>query len=98
MRWQALIVILALALSIIGPPSIFPEPGYLNQGKFEYFGIERSANPVLSLCMDMPCLNQYPCRLLPLLLNNVSELVSPLLLSSLFSYQDERPPTIGSEA
>ena len=93
MRMQALIVILALALSILASPSVVLEPGYLNQGAFEYFGIERSVNPVLSLCGDMPCLNQCPCQHLPLSLNNATELISPLFLSSLFAYQDERPPT-----
>ena len=93
MRWQALIIILAFALSIVGPPSLLPEPGYIDQGAFEYFGIERSVNPVLSLCGDMPCLNQCPCKPLPLSLNNASKVVRPLFISFILAYQDERPPT-----
>jgi hypothetical protein len=93
MRWQALIVILALALSMLGSPSLLPEPGFIDQGAFEYFGIERSVNPVLSLCGDMPSLNQCPCKPFPLSLNNASEVVRPLFLSFILTYQDERPPT-----
>jgi hypothetical protein len=92
MSWQALIVILALALSIVGAPSIRPELGYLDHGANEY-GIERSSDPILLLGMDMPCLNQFLCKSLPLSLDNTSNVIRPLFLSFLLACQDERPPT-----
>jgi hypothetical protein len=93
MRWQALLVLLALALGIVGSPFLLTEPGYIDQAAFEYFGIERSTNPALSLCCEMPCLNQCAYKHLPLSLNNASEVVRPLFLSFLLAFQDERPPT-----
>lgn len=97
MRMQALIVILALALSIVSPPSLLPELGYIDQAALEYFSIECSTTPALSFCGNMPCLNQCTYKHLPLSLNNASEIVRPLILSFLLANQDERPPTSRSE-
>jgi hypothetical protein len=92
MKWQALLVLLVLAFGVLVPPTFLPNPGHLDQAAFEYSGIERSTNPAVALCGDMPCLNQCPCKPHPLSLNNASEVVRPLFLSFLFTYQEERPP------
>jgi hypothetical protein len=92
MKGQALLIFLVLAFGVLVSPSLLPKPSYLDQAAFEYSGIERSTNLALAIFGDMPCLNQCPCKPFPLSLNNASEVVRPLFLSFLFTYQEERPP------
>lgn len=92
MKWQALIVLLAITLSIIAPPSL---PFLSDNGATEAIGaldVCHSATPALSASVDMPCVNEYPCCPLHLELYKISELVNPLLKLSAITFQDERPP------
>ncbi|HUI44477.1 MAG TPA: hypothetical protein VL122_00630 [Nitrospirota bacterium] len=92
MKWQALIVLLAIALSIIAPPSL---PFLSDHGATTAIGaldICHSATAALSANGDMPCINEYYGHPLHLELYNISEIVNPLLKLSEISYQDEHPP------
>lgn len=92
MKWQAAVILLAIALSIVVPPSL---PLAISQGNQVEIGtadVCHSASPALSSNGDMPCLSQSPCHLLPLLQNTVVETASQHFKPSITAFQDERPP------
>jgi hypothetical protein len=92
MKWQALIVLLAIALSIIVPPSL---PFLSDHGATTAIGaldVCHSAMPALSANGDMPCVSESLCRPLHLDLYDISAMVNPPLKLSAMSFQDERPP------
>lgn len=92
MKWQTLIILLAIALSIIVPPSLPFLPDHGAMATIGTLDVCHSAMPALAANGDMPCVNEYPCRPLHLELYDISEIVNPLLKLSAMSFQDERPP------
>ncbi len=94
MRWQAVIVLLAIALSIVGPPSLpmtFLHDGHSAIGILD---VCHSSTPALSTSGDMPCMSECPCRPLPLPQNAFAELVNPRFKPFFIAFQDERPPKV----
>jgi len=92
MKWQASIVLLAIAISVIVPPSL---PFLSDQGAMAEIGtldVCHSATPALSSNGDMPCLSECSCCSVPLEFYKICEIVNPLLKPSAMSFQDERPP------
>lgn len=92
MRLQTVIILLAIALSIVVPPSL---PFAISDGGRASIGILdvcHSATPALFSNGDMPCINVCPCRPLPLALENVTEIAPSPRKPFLLAYQDERPP------
>jgi hypothetical protein len=92
MKWKAVIVLLAIALSIVVPPSL---PFLSDHGAMAAIGtldVCHSAIPALSSNGDMPCVNECFCRPLPVGQYTIAEPVNPLLKPSAISFQDERPP------
>ena len=92
MKWKALIVLLAIALSIVIPPSL---PFLSDHGAMAAIGtldVCHSAIPALSSNGDMPCVNECTCGHLPLGQFKKAEIVNPLFKPSAISFQDERPP------
>ncbi len=94
MRWKAIIVLLAVALSIIVPPSLsvtIADGGHSMIGTLD---VCHSATPALSSNGDMPCVNECPCYPVPLAQHKASEIVNPPRKPLLIAFQDERPPKI----
>lgn len=92
MKWQALIVLTAIALSIAVPPSL---PFLSDHGAVAAIGaldVCHSTTPALSSNGNMPCINECACRPLPLALNKVAEIENLPFKPSLIVFQDERPP------
>lgn len=92
MRWQAVIVLLAIAFSIVVPPSL-PLIGHGGQMAIGTLDVCHSTAPALSSNGEMPCLNEYLSSPLPLALQEVIHLVSLPDRSVFIVFQDERPPT-----
>jgi hypothetical protein len=94
MRLKALIVLLAIAFSIAGPPSLsltLSDGGNPVIGTLDVCG---STTPALSSEGDMPCLNECPSYPLPLALYKAPEIVNPPSKPLLIAFQDERPPQV----
>jgi hypothetical protein len=92
MKWQALIILLAIALSIVVPPSL---PFLSDHGAMAAIGTLdtcHSATPALSANGDMPCMNECPCRHLPFAESKTADIFTPLFKPLLIAFQDERPP------
>jgi len=92
MRWQAIIVLLVVALAVIVPPSLsidfhcdaLPALGALD--------VCHSATPALSSNGDMPCLSAAPCQHITTQSITCASLRKPLFTQTLFSSDNERPP------
>lgn len=94
MKWKAIIVLLAIALSIIVPPSLsltIADGGHAVIGTLD---VCHSATPALSSNGDMPCVNECPSYPFPLALHKASEIVNPSNKPLLIAFQDERPPKV----
>jgi hypothetical protein len=94
MRWQAIIVLLAVALSIVVPPSLsltIADGGHAMIGTLD---VCHSTAPALSSNGEMPCVNECPCHPLPLAQKKVPEIANSLFKPLLIAFQDERPPKV----
>jgi len=92
MKWQACIVLLAIALSIVLPPSL---PFLSDRGAMAAIGtldVCHSATPALSSNGDMPCLNHCASLPLPFEQKTVAEIARSLFQPFFIAFQDERPP------
>lgn len=94
MKWQAVIVLLAIALTIAIPPSLFPTCSHAGHAMIGSLDICHSATPALSSSGSMPWIQESPCHPLPLLLQETSEIVNPLFKPVITAFQDEHPPKI----
>jgi hypothetical protein len=92
MRMKAVIVLLAIAVSIIVPPSLPFTSSHSGHASIGILDVCHSAMPALSSNGDMPCITGCPCDPLPLVLEDIASLTLPLSKPFLISYQDERPP------
>lgn len=92
MKWQALIVLLAIAFSIAVPPSL---PFVSDRGAMAAIGtldVCHSAAPALSSNGDIPCMGECAGLSFLFALNNAAEIAVPLLQPFSIVFQDERPP------
>jgi hypothetical protein len=92
MRWQAVIILLAIAFSIIIPPSlpmIIVHDGHASIGSLD---VCNSSTPAVSARGDMPCVNECPCQSLPLARIASVEIEKTPFRPFLIAFQDERPP------
>ena len=92
MRWQAVIILLAIALSIAGPPAM---PIMISEGSHTTIGtldVCHSSTPALSTDGDMPCISECLCRPFPPSQNEVVEVINPRFKPFFIALQDERPP------
>jgi hypothetical protein len=92
MRWQSIIVILAITLGILVPPAL---PIMVSQGGHAEIGtldVCHSATPALSSNGDMPCINSGIDLPLPQGLVKVSAVATPRFKPFCIAFQDERPP------
>jgi hypothetical protein len=92
MRWHAVIILLAIVLSIVVPPSLPLTMLRGGQAEIGTLDVCHSATPAISTNGDMPCMSECPCRPLPLLQNAVVAIEDPLFKPFFIAFQDERPP------
>jgi hypothetical protein len=94
MKWQAFIVLLAIALSIVVPPSLPFLSDHSAMAAIGTLDVCHSATPALSSNGDMPCVNECACRHLPFAQSKSAEILAPPCKPLLISFQDERPPKV----
>jgi hypothetical protein len=92
MKWQALIVLLAIALSIAVPPVLPLMAARGGAAEIGTLDLCHSAAPALSSNGDMPCINSAIDQPLPPGPNILSAVVAPLSEPFCIAFQDERPP------
>ncbi len=92
MRWQSIIVLLAIALSIVVPPALPIMAAQGGQAEIGTLDVCHSATPALSSNGDMPCINEGMNLLLPQELSTVSAVAAPRSKPFCIAFQDERPP------
>jgi len=92
MKWQAVILLLAIGLSIAVPPSFSVLSDHGNHALIGNLDVCHQAAPALSANGSMPCLHQRPCGHLPFVQDKTAEIVNPRIKPLLISFQDERPP------
>jgi hypothetical protein len=93
MRWQAVIVLLAIVAGAIVPPSFSLTVGHGDQA-IGTLDLCHSGTPAISSNGDMPCVNECECRPLPLSQYRTFIIPTPRCKPFLIAYQDERPPKI----
>jgi hypothetical protein len=94
MRWQAVIILAAIIVSIVAPASL---PLIAERGGESTIGtlnICHSAAPALSSSGQTPCVNEYQYKPRPFLQNHVSQMADPLVKPLFIVFQDERPPKV----
>jgi hypothetical protein len=94
MKWKALIVLLAIALSIVVPPSL---PYLSNNGAMATIvtlDVCHAATPNMSSNIVMPCMGEYSCWHLPLAKSKNTGTDTPSFKPLLIAYLDERPPKV----
>ena len=92
MRWQSIIVLLAIALSIVVPPTLPIMAAQGGQAEIGTLDVCHSATPALSSNGDMPCINSGMNQPLPLGLSKVPAVAAPRFAPFNIAFQDERPP------
>ena len=91
MKWQAIIVLLAITLSIAVPASLSLTCDHGGLAAIGTLDVCHSATPALSSSGDMQCI-QCSCHPLPLVLQETSEIVNSHFKQAITAFQDERPP------
>jgi hypothetical protein len=94
MKWQALIVLLAIALSIVVQPSLPYLPDRGAMATIVALDVCHSVTPALSSNNNMPCVNECPCRQLLLAQSKNAEIITPPFKPLLIAVEDERPPKV----
>jgi hypothetical protein len=92
MRWKAIIVLLAVALSIVVPPSLSLTLADSRHPMIGTLDVCHSATPALSSNGDMPCMNEGAYHPLPLAQNQIVGIATPPFKPLLIAFQEERPP------
>jgi len=92
MRWKAVIVLLAVLIGIVVPPSL---PLLTTTGVEASLGtldLCHKAAPALFSHGEMPCMNECPCQPLPLASIAIPAAAASAFKPLLLPFQDERPP------
>jgi hypothetical protein len=92
MRWKAVIVLLAILIGIVVPPSLPFLTATGAEASLGTLDVCHKAAPALSSHGDMPCMNECPCQPLPLASCAVPDTLSSAFKPLLLPFQDERPP------
>ncbi len=92
MKWKAIIVLLAIAFSIVVPPALPFLSDHNAMAEIGTLDVCHSAAPALFSNGDMPCVNECACRHLPLVESKKAVVVTFPFKPLLISFQDERPP------
>jgi hypothetical protein len=94
MKCQAAIILLAIVLSIVVPPSLPLTILHGGQAEIGTLDVCHSTTPALSSNGDMPCMSESPYKPLPLPQNVVAVIENPQFKPFFIAFQDERPPKV----
>jgi hypothetical protein len=92
MRWQAVIVIAAIALSMVVPPAFLLSGAYGTQTAIGTLDICHSATPALSSNGEMPCLHECTSIPLPVAQYHIAKIENSPLKPIFIAFQVEHPP------
>lgn len=92
MKWQAVIVLLAIALSIAVPPSFPMSVMGGGEAQLGILDLCHAGTPSIVSNGDMPCANECPCRLLPPAHCSGPSILATSCKPLFIEYQIERPP------
>jgi hypothetical protein len=91
MKWQSIIVLLAIVLSVAVPPALpfIPGGGAASIGTLD---VCHSAAPALSSNGEMPCISVMPSLQHPLRSMICRSLQEPLIKELLIPFDNDHPP------
>jgi hypothetical protein len=92
MKWQAVIILFAIAVSIAVPPSLSLTVVRDKQNAIGVLDVCHSAAPALFSNGDMPSISALPFCSLPLDACMAAESVVPSFKHLLIAFQNDRPP------
>jgi hypothetical protein len=92
MRWKALIVLLAVLIGVVVPPSLPLLTAAGAEASLGTLDVCHKASPALFSHGEMPCMNECPCQPLPLASISVPAVSASVFRPLLLPFQDERPP------
>lgn len=92
MKWHAVIVLLAIALTVLAPPSLplMVERG--GQAEIGALEVCHSATPALSSTGEMPCMNSLPPLHRPDIAITYTTSQKPFFVQLLSTFDNEQPP------
>ena len=94
MKWNAVFVLLAIAVGILVPPSLPIMIAHGGQASIGVLDVCHNATPALSSNGEMPCVNECPCRLLHLEPGRMHGMVKSPCKPVLIAFQEELPPKV----
>ncbi len=92
MKWQAVIVLLAIALTVLAPPALPLMIVHDGHSQIGVLDVCHSAAPALSASGEMPCLNSFPLDQQPKPFITYSIQHKPLFSQYLSTFDTEQPP------
>jgi hypothetical protein len=92
MKWQAVMVLLAIGVSITVPPCFIVPGDHGNHAMIGNLDVCHTATPTLSANGNMPCVHQCPCNHMPLIQDKITKILNPRIKPLLITFQEERPP------
>ena len=91
MKPRAVVILIALAVSIFAPLSINPSP--TGSGTFLItLDVCDAANPAVSANSTMPGIHESPCVIIPAGIVGFTRVVDVMFHPLLFATQEEHPP------
>jgi hypothetical protein len=94
MKWHAVMVLLAIAVGILVPPTLPMMIAHGGQASIGVLDVCHNTAPALSSNGEMPCVSEYPCRLLSLEPSRIHGLVNSPCKPVVIAFQDELPPKV----
>jgi hypothetical protein len=92
MKWQAVVILFAIAVSIAVPPSLSLTVVHDKQAAIGVLDVCHSAAPALFSNGDMPGVGECSCHPVYQTLKKTAEPANSLFKPLLFAFQEERPP------
>jgi len=92
MRWQALIVLLAVLVGIAVPPALPLVLGHDGRAAIGTLDLCHSSTPALSSNGEMPCVSECTCSFSPLVKTVTADITKFFFTPSVIAFPDERPP------
>ncbi len=92
MKWQAVIVLLAIALAVIAPPAlplVIARGGHAEIGALD---VCHSEIPAVAANGEMPCINSMPAVYRPASIVTYTISQKPFFLRAIFTLDNEHPP------
>ena len=92
MKWQSIIVLLALAIAILAPPSFAPTASHHGQPTLSSLDVCHSASPAIAAGGEMPGLAVHSQAQAPAPYIAYLDELKPLFTAFLIISGNERPP------